>query len=100
MSASALPGRSDERAPGRRWWERFTIRGTLYAGFGLVFVLWVASGLDLLHRMGEVEARASAVSARLGAADQQLSTIRVRVLVASVYLRDALLDIRPNAGDY
>jgi signal transduction histidine kinase len=78
----------------------FSIHGTLFAGFGLIFVLWLASGLLLIRRMAEVEERATAVSARQAAADRQLSTVRTRVLVASVYLRDALLDVRPNAGDY
>ncbi len=89
-----------EQARRRRWHEPSSIRGTLYAGFGLVFVLWLASGIDLVRRVAEVEERATAVSARMAAADQQLSTVRVRVLVASVYVRDALLDVRPNAGDY
>jgi signal transduction histidine kinase len=100
MTAVTWPDDGDAGGRGRRWRTRFTIRGALYAGFGLVFVLWLASGLDLVRRIALVEERASAVLARSAAADQHLSTIRVRVLVASIYLRDALLDVRPDAGDY
>jgi signal transduction histidine kinase len=84
-----------------RWWfERLTIGATLYVGFGLVFVLWLASAYDLVRRLDEVESKAGAVSARAAVADERLSTVRVRVLVASVYLRDALFDTMPNAGTY
>lgn len=85
---------------GRPWAARVTIRGTLYAGFGLIFVLWLASGYDVVTRLAEVEERAHAVSGRSAAADQHLSLVRVRALVASIYIRDALLDTNPNAGNY
>jgi signal transduction histidine kinase len=84
----------------RRWPARFTIRGTLYAGFGLVFVLWLASGYDVVSRLDSVEQRAGAVSARSADADQRLSMVRVQVLIASLYLRDALFDTTPKAADY
>jgi signal transduction histidine kinase len=83
-----------------RWPSRLTIRGTLYAGFGLVLVLWLASGYEFARRLDSVEERASAVSARFAAADQQLSTVRIQMLTASIYLRDAMFDTAPNAGDY
>jgi signal transduction histidine kinase len=83
----------------RRRPARLTIRGTLYAGFGLVFVLWLASGYDFVSRLDSVEERASAVGARAAAADQQLSTVRVQVLIASIYLRDALFDTTPKTRD-
>jgi signal transduction histidine kinase len=92
--------RADEIASPRRWPARLTIRRTLYAGFGLIFVLWVASGYDVVRRLNSVEERANAVSARSAAADQHLSIVRVRALVASIYLRDALFDTSPNAGAY
>ena len=100
MAPTASPDAPVKEDRRRRWHEPSSIRGTLYAGFGLVFVLWLASGIDLVRRAADVEERATAVSARLAASDQQLSTVRLRVLVASVYVRDALLDVRPNAGDY
>jgi signal transduction histidine kinase len=90
-------------APGERprWWpRRLTIRTTLYAGFGLVFALWLVSGFELVRRLALVEQRAGAVSRRAAAADEQLSRVRVHVLMASVYLRDALFDVGPRGDGY
>ena len=100
MTASRPAGRTSDDEPRRLWRRPHSIHSALFVGFGLVFVLWLTSGLVLMRRMAEVEVRASSVNDRAAAADQQLSNVRVRVLVASVYLRDALLDVRPNAGDY
>jgi signal transduction histidine kinase len=89
------------RKTGRRsWTSRFTIRGTLYAGFGLVFVLWLGFGVELVRRLALVEQRAGAVSGRAAAADLQLSAVRVHVLLASVYLRDALFDVTSRGEGY
>jgi hypothetical protein len=63
MRPTASPDAPVEQARRRRWHEPSSIRGTLYAGFGLVFVLWLASGIDLVRRAAEVEERATAVSA-------------------------------------
>jgi signal transduction histidine kinase len=90
----------DDRGGPQGRMARFTIRETLYAGFGLVFVLWLASGYDLVSRLNAAEKRVGAVSTRFADADQRLSTVRVQVLVASLYLRDALFDAAPNASDY
>jgi signal transduction histidine kinase len=98
MQAHASPQRADDRpGPHKRWRDPLTIRGTLFAGFSVVFVLWLASGLDLVRRTTLVQERAAAVNARAAAADQQLSTVRIGVLVASINVRDALLDPSPKA---
>lgn len=78
---------------------RLTIRGLLLAGFGLLLVLWLVSGADLLRRLGEVQARASSVSERLIQTEDLLSAISSQVLLGSVYLRDALLDT-PDRADF
>ncbi len=79
--------------------RRLTIRGALLVGFGLLLILWVVSGADLVRRLNEVEARAAAVNARLIQTEDLLSTISSQVLLGSVYLRDALLDT-PDTADY
>ena len=79
---------------------RGTIRGALFAGFLLIFVLWVISGVDLVRRVVEAEARVTEVNARVTTADDLLSTIRTQVLLGSIYLRDALLDTPDNAAYY
>jgi signal transduction histidine kinase len=84
----------------RTWSGRLTIRGILYAGFGLVFVLWLGSGVELVRRLSVVEERAGAVSRRAAVADQQLSAVRSHLLVASVYLRDTLFDVTPRGTGF
>ena len=79
--------------------DRLTIRGTLLVGFGVILALWLASAVDLVQRLAEVETRASAISARQIRTEDLLSTIRAEVLLGSVYLRDALLDT-PDTTEY
>ena len=73
----------------------FTIKPVLVLGFGLVVGLWAFAGLYLTKRMEEVHSGAAAVSMRYMQAQETLSTIRSQVLLASVYVRDALLDPNP-----
>jgi len=80
--------------------KRLTIRGVLFAGFGLIFVLWIVSSVDLVRRLVEAEERVSAVNAHVMTADNLLSTIRIQVLLSSIYLRDALLDAPDQASLY
>jgi signal transduction histidine kinase len=99
----ALMGDISSETPGEGagiWRRRLTIRTTLYAGFGLVFALWLVSGFELVRRLALVEQRTGAVSHRAAAADEQLSRVRMHVLVASVYLRDALFDVVPRGDGY
>jgi len=73
--------------------DRLTIRRMLFAGFGLVFALWLSSSADIVRRLDEIEARAANVSNAFRRAEQSLTTVRTQVLLGSVYLRDALLDL-------
>lgn len=95
-----------ERFSQRRWLagvraavSGLTIRAVLLVGFGLLLVLWLVSGADLLRRLSEVQTRASAVTTRLIQTEDLLSAISSHVLLGSVYLRDALLDT-PDTADY
>jgi signal transduction histidine kinase len=78
----------------------FPIQRALFVGFGLVFGLWLVSGFDLVRRLTLLEERTAATAARSSRAEQLLSTVRVRVLLGSVYVRDALFDTSDEAGDY
>ena len=74
MTPTASPGAPVEEAGRRSWHEPSSIRGTLYAGFGLVFVLW----LGVRHRPGPPARRESRSAPARSApvprlADQQLS---------------------------
>ena len=78
---------------------RRQIRAVLLVGFGLVLVLWVASGVDLVRRISDVEKTASDVSARFNRRDELLGTVRMEVQRGSIFVRDALLDV-PGTADY
>jgi len=99
-------GGTRKRRGGKRLWslaetlQRFSIRGLLFVGFGLLLTLWLVSGADLVRRVLEVENRTSDVHARFMVADEELLTIRTQILLGSVYLRDGLLDTPDTAESY
>jgi signal transduction histidine kinase len=81
--------------------EGLTLRIALLAGFGLTFGLWLVTGYLVTQRMSAAQAEAAAVNARYVAAQDMLSQVRAQVLLASVVLRDALLEPSPkSAGEY
>lgn len=80
--------------------HRFPIQRAIYVGFGLVFAFWLVSGFDLVRRLATLEERTAATIARSSQAEERLSTVRVRVLLGSVYVRDALFDVSDDAGGY
>lgn len=77
--------------------ERLTIRAALVLGFGLTLGLWLFAGYQFTRRMSGVQRQAEEINARYTRAQDQLSTVRAQVLIASVYVRDALLDPDPRA---
>jgi len=79
---------------------RMTIRGALYIGFSLIFVLWLVSGVDLVGLLIDANERAVAVNGRLTQAEDAVTTIRTQVLLSSITLRDALLDTPSNVAFY
>jgi signal transduction histidine kinase len=78
--------------------EGLTIKAALLLGFGLTFGLWLFAGYQFTRRMAEVEQEAAALNARYTHAQDLLSTVRAQVLLASVYVRDALLDPNPASA--
>jgi signal transduction histidine kinase len=84
-----------------RFLDGLTIKAVLLLGFGLTLGLWLIATYDFTRRMSQVEREAAAINARYMQAQELLSNVRPRVLLASVYVRDALLDPDPrNAADY
>lgn len=73
-----------------------TIRVALLAGFGLTASLWLAASYVVSHRLGHTRHEAGTLSARYLAAQDVLATVRAQVLLASVIVRDALLDPQPR----
>jgi signal transduction histidine kinase len=69
-----------------------TIQAALFSGFALVVVLWGYTGYEFTSRMAAVEDESAQVTVRYLEAQEHLTMIRSQVLVASVYVRDALLE--------
>lgn len=75
-----------------RFAEGLTIRAALLAGFGLTLGLWLFVGYQVTQRMQGAQREAAAVSARYLQAQELLASVRTQALVASVLVRDALLN--------
>jgi signal transduction histidine kinase len=74
-----------------------TIGRALLLGFGAILALWLVSSYDLLRRLSDVETGALEFSTRFNQSEELLVTVRAEVLLASVYVRDAVLDVEPDA---
>jgi signal transduction histidine kinase len=77
-----------------------TIRRALLLGFAAVFLLWLFSAYDLARRVAEGDAQAATLMTRFTGAEEVLSTVGAEVILSSVYLRDAVLDTRPDAAEF
>ena len=76
-----------------------TIRGALVAGFAVVFVLWTASGYELVRSLREVDRRLEASRDDFQRGQEVLTAVRTSVLLGSIYLRDALIDPTPASRE-
>lgn len=74
------------------------MRTILVIGFGLTFAIWLLTGVYFSRRIAQVDSRAAAVNARYVQAQELLSNVRSQILLASVYVRDALLDPDPTSN--
>jgi signal transduction histidine kinase len=72
--------------------RRLTIQAALFLGFGVVVGLWVYTGYEFTTRIAGVEEESANITSRYLEAQERLTRIRSQVLVASVYVRDALLE--------
>ena len=78
-----------------------TIKAVVALGFAITLGVWLVAGYRSAQRMAAVQEEAQQISARYAHAQDLLSTVRVQVLLASVYSRDALLDpARSASRDY
>lgn len=77
--------------------ERLAIRTVLLLGFGLTLGLWLFSGYSFTRRVADVQRQSAAIDQRYMHSQELLSTVRTQVLLAAVYVRDALLDPTPGA---
>ena len=78
-----------------------TIRAALLLGIGLTVGIWLVAGYYSAGRIATFEGDEAAISARYIRAQELLTTARSQLLLASVSVRDALLDPDPSkASDY
>jgi signal transduction histidine kinase len=77
--------------------SRLSIRGVLFLGFGLTLCLWLFSGYYFTARVTELQQQSTRVTTRYARAQARMSAVRSQVLLASVYVRDALLDPNPES---
>lgn len=77
--------------------ERLSIRASMAIGVAVTLALWVYTGYSFTSRLAEVERQAAEVAARYLRAQELLTTVRTQVLVASVRVRDAVLNPDPAA---
>jgi signal transduction histidine kinase len=69
-----------------------TIRAAVILGFSITLGVWLITGYRSAQRLTALQQEAQQVSARYLHAQELLSTVRAQVLLASVHVRDALLD--------
>jgi signal transduction histidine kinase len=76
--------------------QGLSIRATVLIGFVLVLALWLFAWFQLSLEIGAAQTRASGINASYVRAQETLSNVRGRALMASVAFRDALLDPNPD----
>lgn len=69
-----------------------SVQAALALGFAVVFGLWLLWGYQLGRSLHDVERSVAAVHESYVRGEQALSRVRTNVLLASIYLRDALID--------
>jgi signal transduction histidine kinase len=74
--------------------DRLTIRAVTFLALAVTVALWMYAGYQLTRRISDVQRQAAALDSRYMQAQELLSTVRAQILIASVYVRDALLDPR------
>jgi len=70
-----------------------SVRAALLAGFAIVFGLWLLWGYQLVHSLQRIEQSVATVHESYVRGEQTLSRIRTNILLGSIYLRDALIDV-------
>jgi signal transduction histidine kinase len=76
--------------------QGLSIRATVFIGFVLILGLWMLAWSELGRQIGAAQRQAAGINAGYAQAQDTLSNIRTRALMASVAFRDALLDPNPD----
>ncbi|OFW15488.1 MAG: hypothetical protein A3F70_12715 [Acidobacteria bacterium RIFCSPLOWO2_12_FULL_67_14] len=75
------------------------MRGALIAGFAVVFALWLVSGYELVRSIGIVQQEIASANSTFLEGEQAMTRVTTRVLLGSIYLRDALMTTIPGQRD-
>lgn len=68
-----------------------TIKASLLAGFLVIFAVWLGSTFYFTERLARAQAQSAAIHARYARGQDLLFALQSQVLLASIYVRDALL---------
>src|SRR5215831_9089095 len=74
-----------------------TIRTALLAGFMVIFAVWLASTFYFTERLAESQSRNAAIQSRFARGQELLFAIQNQVLLGSIYVRDALIEVNDPA---
>ncbi len=79
----------------RRAWSALTppsVRAAVVVGFSLTLGIWVVTGYYFTKRITDLERQSAEINGRYLRAQELLTMARSQVLLATVYVRDAVLD--------
>ena len=76
-----------------------TTTAAIMLGFGVTLAVWLFAGAYFAQRISETGKSSDDMNARYTHAQELLSTVQTQVLLGSVYLRDALLDPKPDTAE-
>jgi signal transduction histidine kinase len=68
-----------------------TIKAALLAGFLVIFAVWLGSTFYFTERLASAQAQSAAIHARFARGQELLFALQSQVLLASIYVRDALV---------
>jgi signal transduction histidine kinase len=68
-----------------------TIKAALLAGFLVIFAVWLGSTFYFTERLARAQAQSAAIHARFAQGQELLFALQSEVLLASIYVRDALV---------
>ena len=73
-----------------------TIKAALLTGFLVIFTVWLASTAYFTEHLAETQARSAAIHARHTRGQELLFAVRSQVLLGSICVRDALIEINQS----
>ena len=74
-----------------------TIKAALLTGFLVIFTVWLASTAYFTETLAETQVRSAAIHARHTRGQELLFAVRSQVLLGSIYVRDALIEMNQSS---